>query len=314
LSSSVDVVIPTYGGWEFTRRCLGHLRRQTIEHLVIVADNASPDGTASRVREAFPDVCVVGTGGNHGFAIACNRGAAAGEGEIVVLVNNDVECRPDFLEKIVAPFEDERVGLVAGTLVKPDGKTLDGVGITADVTLAGFARLHNRPLDYAGSQRPTPTGPSGGAAAYRRVAWEAVGGFDERIFIYSEDLDLAFRIRAAGWDVAIASDAIGIHLGSATMGVRSSWQRYQAAFSRGYLLRRYGVLTGSVTLRALASEAVVVVGDAVLSRDLSAFRGRVAGWRHARGLPRLEMPPLACLDTNIGFRESLRLRRIAYFE
>lgn len=314
MSSSVDVVIPTYGGWEFTRRCLDHLRRQTIAHVVIVADNASTDGTADRVRDAFPDAHLVETGGNYGFAVACNRGVSVGRGDIVVLVNNDVECQPDFLEKIVGPFEDERVGLVAGTLVKPDGHTLDGVGIVADVTLTGFARLHNQPIADAANQRPTLAGPSGGAGAYRRVAWEAVGGLDERIFIYSEDLDLAFRIRSAGWDAVVVPDAVGIHLGSATMGIRSPWQRYQAAFSRGYLLRRYGVLSGPTTLRALASEAVVVVGDAILSGDVSAFRGRIAGWRHARGLPRLEKPPPECLDASISFSKSLRLRRIAYSE
>jgi GT2 family glycosyltransferase len=314
LGSSVDVIIPTYGGWEFTRRCLDHLRRQTIDHAVIVADNASTDGTAEQVREAFPEVRLVETGGNCGFAVACNRGAAAGDGDIVVLVNNDVECQPNFLENLVAAFEDERVGMAAGALVKPDGQTIDGVGIFADVTLTGFARLHNRAVADLTSERPALTGPSGGAGAYRRTAWEAVRGLDERIFIYSEDLDLAFRIRAAGWHATVVPDAVGVHLGSATMGIRSAWQRYQAAFSRGYLLRRYGVLTGPARLRTLASEVVVVVGDAVLSHDLSAFRGRIAGWRHARGLPRLEMPPRECLDSTIGFFESLRLRRIAYAE
>jgi GT2 family glycosyltransferase len=313
LSISIDVVVPTYGGWELTGRCLAHLRKQTVEHVVIVSDNGSTDGTPDRVRELFPEVHLIETGGNYGFAVACNRGAAAGTGDIVVLMNNDVVCRPDFLERIAAPFENERVGLVAATLVQPDEVTIDGAGIVADVTLAGFSRLHKHASEQATlGQGSALTGPSGGAGAYRRVAWNAVGGLDERIFIYSDDLDLAFRVRSEGWEAAIAPEAVGIHLGSATMGPRTAWQRYHAGRSRGYLLRRYGVFRTRAAARALATEAIVVVGDAVISHDLSAVRGRVAGWQQARGLPRRSMPPPDAVDASIGFLESLRLRRAAY--
>jgi GT2 family glycosyltransferase len=313
LSTSIDVVVPTYGGWELTERCLAHLRKQTVEHVVIVADNGSTDRTPERVRELFPEVHLVETGGNYGFAVACNRGAAAGTGDIVVLVNNDVECRPDFLERIAAPFDDKQVGLVAATLVRPDEATIDGVGIVADVTLAGFSRLHKHTTEHAThAQTPALTGPSGGAGAYRRVAWNAVGGLDERILFYSDDLDLAFRVRSEGWEAAIVPEAVGIHLGSATMGPRTAWQRYHAGCSRGYLLRRYGVLRTRAATRALVTEVIVVAGDAVISRDLSALRGRVAGWQQARGLPRRSMPPPDSVDASIGFLESLRLRRAAY--
>lgn len=312
MTASIDVVVPTFDGWDLTRRCLVRLREQTAPHVVIVADNASTDGTPERVRAEFPEVRIVELERNLGFPAACNHGVAAGEGEVVVLLNNDVECPPDFLERLVSPFADERVGMVAGVLVRPGADEIDSVGLTADATLSGFARLDGRPLQEAASGRPVVTGPSGGAAAYRRSAWESAGGLDEQIFIYAEDLDLAFRLRVAGWSAAVAADAVAVHLGSVTMGLRSPWQRYQAGFSRGYLLRRYGVLRGSAAARALVTEAVVVVGDAVISRDVSAARGRLAGWRAARGLPRLPLPPPEAVDSAIGFRESLRLRRRAY--
>jgi len=312
VTPSIDVVVPTFNGWDLTRSCLVRLREQTLSHVVVVADNASTDGTPERVRSEFPEVRIVELERNLGFPVACNRGAAAGDGEVVVLLNNDVECPPDFLERLVSPFADEGVGMVAGVLVRPGADEIDGVGLTADATLSGFARLAGRPVREAALGRPVVTGPSGGAAAYRRSAWESIGGLDERIFIYAEDLDLAFRLRAAGWQAAVAADAVAVHLGSVTMGLRSPWQRYQAGFSRGYLLRRYGVLRSSAAARALVTEAAVVVGDAVISRDLSAARGRLAGWRAARDLPRLPSPPSEAVDPGIGFRESLRLRRRAY--
>src|SRR3954468_23588575 len=137
MTPSVDVVIPTYGNWQLTESCLSHLRAQTIPHVAIVADNGSSDGTPANLRQQFPDVRLVELGSNLGFAAACNRGIAGGEAEIVVLLNNDVECGPTFLEQLVAPFADDRVGLVAGALVRPGEHEIDSVGLTADRTLAG---------------------------------------------------------------------------------------------------------------------------------------------------------------------------------
>jgi N-acetylglucosaminyl-diphospho-decaprenol L-rhamnosyltransferase len=310
--TTVDVVIPTHNGWQLTERCLSLLAAQTQPHVVVVADNGSTDDTVERLHADFGHVRIVALGANLGFAAACNRGVASGDGEIVVLLNNDVECRADFLERILDPFSDERVGLVAATLVRPGEREIDSVGLTTDATLTGFARMHGRPIQEAGRPSPLLTGPSGGAGAYRRLAWEAVDGLDERIVSYSEDLDIAFRIRAAGWTAAAVPDAVAVHVGSATAGHRSRWQRYQGGFSRGYLVRRYGVLRGTAAFRALATEACVVVGDAMLSRDLSALRGRVSGWRAAGGLPRRPAPPPDAIDAGLGFWESVRLRRAAY--
>jgi GT2 family glycosyltransferase len=313
MTLSIDVVVPTFNNWELTERCLECLRAQTAAHSVIVADNASTDATTDKLRSSFPEVYLVETGGNLGFAVACNRGAAAGTGEVVVLLNNDVEARSNFLERLIQPFERDRtVGSVAASLVRPDERTIDSIGLTADPTLAGFPRLTGEPTAEAMARRPVLVGPSGGAAAYRRTAWEQVGGLDEHIFIYGEDLDLALRLRSAGWSAAAAPDAVGVHLGSATLGHRSAWQRYQGGFSRGYLLRRYGVLRTRVAARALATETVVVFGDAVLSRDLSALRGRLAGWRSAGALEQRQQPPRAAIDETIGFLQSLRLRQDAY--
>src|SRR5204862_5465776 len=111
-----------------------------------------------------------------------NRGVAAGGGELVVLLNNDVECRPDFLERLVAPFEDERVGSVAALLLKPGDERIESFGLAADRTLAGYPRLRDMSVAEAQATHPVLLGPSGAAGAYRRRAWEAVGGLDEGVF------------------------------------------------------------------------------------------------------------------------------------
>jgi len=306
--------VPVYNGWHLTERCLEHLRLQTLSHTVIVCDNGSSDGTAKHLRTAFPEVQVVELGVNLGFAAACNRGVRAGKGDFVVLLNNDVECSAEFLNRLVAPLrDDDSLGSVAALLLKPGEDRIESFGLAVDPTLAGYPRLRGLPAGQAQATHPVLVGPSGAAGAYRREAWEAVGGLDEGVFSYGEDVDLALRLRGAGWSTAGAADAVSVHLGSATAGARSPSQRYQGGFARGYFLRRYGILRSRVGVRVAATEAVVVLGDALMfSHDLAALRGRVAGWRAAGGLPRHRRPPDDAIDDDITFVKSLRLRLGVY--
>jgi N-acetylglucosaminyl-diphospho-decaprenol L-rhamnosyltransferase len=231
----------------------------------------------------------------------------------VVLLNNDVDCRPDFLERLVAPLaQDPQIGAVAALMLQPGERLIDSAGLAADVTLGGFPRLQGLDVGQARAEQPVLAGPAGTAAAYRRSAWEQLGGLDEAIFAYMEDFDLTLRLRSAGWKAVLAADAVGVHLGSATHGHRSAWQRRHGGFGRGYMLRRYGLLRGRGAPRTLATEAVVVLGDLAISRDLSALRGRLAGWRAGRLAPRLPRPPADAVDQQISFRDSLALRRGVY--
>ena len=313
MTPSVDVAIVAYRHWDLTRSCLEHLARQTMDHRVTLCDNGCDEGTAERAASEFHDVSVVRLERNMPYAVACNRAVAKGGAEFVVMMNNDVDVRPDFIERVVAPFTaDPGLGSVGALLLRPGEERIDSAGIVIDTTLAGFTRLRGRARVEAGAVRPRVTGPYGAAAAFRRAAWEDVGGLDETIPAYCEDLDLVLRLRRAGWPAALALDAVGVHIGGATFGHRSADQRRRAGYGRGYVLRRYGVLRSRVAARALLAEAIVVAGDLVLSHDLSALRGRVAGWRGAASLPARTPPPTAALDQELGFLESLRLRRSAY--
>jgi len=243
-----------------------------------------------------------------GYSAATNRGVDAGEGEVIVLLNNDAFCRPDFVERLIAPFQDDaRIGAVAPLTLREDEQTIDSVGVTLDVTLAPFVRLSGLPRTDAGRVRPLLVSPGGGADAYRRSAWTEVGGFDERLAFYGADIDLALRLHSIGWKAVAATDAVAVHLRSATSGARSSRARSSGGWARAFLLRRWGVLRTRVALRVLVTEGIVVAADLVLSRDLVALRSRIAGWRAARASPRREIPSSA-VDPGIGFVESLRRR------
>ena len=306
--TGIDVVIPTWNGRELLRRCLESLARQTVAHRVIVADNGSADGTVTLVRDRFPDVDVVELDRNYGFAGGVNRGVERGEEPVVVLVNNDVECDPVFLERIVAPLADERVGMVTGLLLRPGRTEIDNYGIECDATLAAYPRFAGAPYPETRVDDENLLGPSGGAAAYRREALTAAGGFDERMFAYMEDVDLALRLRADGWLAAGAPEATGVHLGSATIGHRSRRQVEIAGASRAYMLRKYGVFGHGLRTAgwALAVEAGVTVMETVTGRDLAAARGRVRGWKEAAGAR--QRLPEGAINSELGFRDGLRRR------
>ena len=138
---SIDVVIPVHNGWALTEACLEHLRSQTLPHTVIVCDNGSTDGTPESLRITFPDARLIELGANVGFPTACNRGVRAGSGDIVVLLNNDVECRPDFLEHLVAPGAVVSAAAVAAivAVAAPPGAVVEvtaAVGAATGVLVA----------------------------------------------------------------------------------------------------------------------------------------------------------------------------------
>ena len=312
MPSSIDVVIPVHGNVALTESCLHHLNATADALRVIVYDDASRDDTARRLATEWPQVHVVSQPPQVGFARAVNRGAAAGDGEVIVVLNNDVVVDPGFVQALVEPLTRRpELGSTVPVMLQPGRARFDSVGLTCDRTLAAFPRLHGAPAATALDSAPRLMGPTGTAAAYRRLAWDALGGLDERITSYMEDCDLALRLTAAGWQTTVVPEATGVHLGSRTYGHRSARQRRHSAFARGYLLGRYGVLRGDAAARALVTEAIVAAGDAAQNRDLASLRGRLAGLRAGSMLPRRPIADSA-IDGAIGFRRSLALRRGIY--
>lgn len=272
---------------------------------MVVADNGLPDDTRS-LLEGSP-ARVVAMGGNIGFGAAVNRVARAVRSDILVVLNDDIEPQPGFLDALVAPLRGG-ADMVAGILLQelaPD--LIETAGIELDRTLAAADYLHDQPVARLESPLPPPFGPSGGAACYRLSAFLEVDGFDENFFAYCEDLDLAIRLRAMGAVCALAPDARALHEGSGTLGYRSLAKANLVGFSRGYLLRKYSVLRD---LRrappALAAEMIAVLLLARQHRSLGPGLARVRGWRScdARASP----PPFA--DITVGLLDAWRRRYV----
>jgi N-acetylglucosaminyl-diphospho-decaprenol L-rhamnosyltransferase len=304
---SAAVYIPNFNGERWLPRTLQSLRGQTERLEVVVVDNGSSDGSAAAARADFPEVTVLELGENLGFGAALNRAVAAHPADAIVLLNSDVECEPGFCAGLLAGPIDGVEMVAAVLLQEREPGLIDSAGVIADHTLMGFDYLHGEPVSVLDGAAD-PLGPTGGAGLYRRVAWEAVGGFDERIFLYYEDLDLALRIAAAGGRCRLAGGARALHAYSPGLGAASGAKYARTGWSRGYMLRRYGVMRDpALALRALACEAAIGAGQLLRDHTAAGLTGRLRGFRAGAGLPRREVGSAPLLG--IGAREALELRR-----
>lgn len=304
---SAAIYIPNFNGAARLGGVLRGLGEQTRPVEVVLADNGSSDDSVELARRQLPEMKVVELGENLGFGRAINRAVAEVPGDPVILLNNDAVPEPRFVEALLEGM-GEGVDSVAGVLLQERSPELiDSAGVVADSTLMGFDYLHGEPVEAA-ETAAAPLGPTGGAALYRRAAFEAVGGFDERIFLYYEDLDLALRLAARGGRCHLAPEARALHAYSASLGAASARKYAWTGWSRGYMLRRYGIMRHpSLALRALACEAALCTGQLLKDRTAAGLRGRLRGWRDAADLEPRDAAGAPLLD--LSAREALALRR-----
>jgi N-acetylglucosaminyl-diphospho-decaprenol L-rhamnosyltransferase len=301
------IYIPNFNGAERIGRALRSLREQTRPVDVVVVDNGSSDGSLELLHDEFPEVAVLALGRNLGFGPALNHAVAEHRADPLILLNDDAEAGPRFVEALLDAAA-EGVQSIAGVMLQERAPELiDSAGVVADRTLMGFDYLHGEPLAVAAAAAD-PLGPTGGAALYDRAAFEAVGGFDERIFVYYEDLDLALRMAAAGGRCRFAPGATAVHAYSASLGAGSGRKYERTGWSRAYMLRRYGVMSDPrLALRAVAVEGALCAGQLLKDHTAKGIGGRLRGWRAGAGLERRDPGAAPLLD--LSAREALALRR-----
>lgn len=282
MNARVVAVVPIYGRPEVVHDCLAALAASDIDQVICV-DDGSPGGLGSKLKVAWPAFEFILLPKNKGFAVAANRGmvaALAAHADIIVLLNSDVIVVPDLAETCRHYLSEPTVGSGAPILLRRDG-LIDSFGITLDCLCAGFVRYHGVSQGRVPLGSRTPLlGPYGAAAVYRAAALEEVGLFDERIFMYGEELDLNLRLYARGWSTVEIPLIIGSHVGGATIGLGSSRQRELNGFARGFIMRKYAKSLGVGKLAlAIFVEFLICVRSMLIARDLASTRGRVRGWR-----------------------------------
>jgi len=220
----VAVVVPNRDGRRWLEALLTSLRAQTrpADALVVVDDGSRDDSVAWLKRQ---DVAVLERQAPGGFAVAVNAGlAVVRNADAVALVNTDVVLAEDWLQRMVAALEaDPRAGAVAGKMVRlGDPGVVDDAGDTLRRDGVCEQRGHGRRDAEAWDTAGEVWGACAGAALYRRRALDDVGGFDERYRMYLEDVDLALRLRRAGWTCRY-EPAVAHHAGGGSEAPVGFW-------------------------------------------------------------------------------------------
>jgi len=243
----VTIVIPVHNKFDYTYRCLAALVLMpvAVSFEVVLVDDGSSDGTRD-IGVLVSGLRVVRHEEARGFVHACNAGAAAARGEFVVLLNNDTEVSPHWLDRLLEPFDlYDDVGLVGAKLIFGDGRLQEAGGIVWSDGLAGnHGRLGN-PRDPRYGYLREADYCSGACLMLPTALWRELGGFDEAFApAYYEDTDLAFRVRAAGRRTLYQPLAEILHFEGVSNGqdLTQGMKRHQALNEPKFLARWSGSL------------------------------------------------------------------------
>lgn len=211
-----SIIIPNWNGKELLKDCLDSIKNQSAE--IILVDNGSTDDSVSYVGENFPEIKIVKLKKNFGFAKAINEGVKISKSEYVILLNNDTKVDKDFVKSLseCADQHPEVISVNPKLLNFYDTKIIDGVGI--EINEVGQARSIGWEEKDQGQYEKEEYifGATGGAALFRRKDFVKVGLFDENYFMYSEEVDFAFRAQFLGYKSIFCPKAKVFHKHKAT--------------------------------------------------------------------------------------------------
>jgi GT2 family glycosyltransferase len=299
----LSVVIVSYNTRAMTLDCLRSLYDDIAglgdaQSEVFVVDNASHDGSAEAIREAFPQVQLIASNKNLGFGAANNLAMARARGEFFLLLNSDAFPLPGAIPTLLKYLQQHpNVGAVGPKLLNGDGSLQPSCwkfpaprrAWAEALGLAALLPAHPVFGDYfrwAHDEERHVDFVVGACVLLRRAVYEQVGGFDENFFLYAEETDWMKRMEAAGWPIAFIPWAQVTHLGGASSdskpGVNPLFFDGQDRFvskhfgPRGLAsFRAANLLRASLRLLAFAAKGVLARGE---GRKLARLKMRQAAW------------------------------------
>ncbi len=283
----ISVVIVNYNGASFLERCLDALLAQTyVAYEIILVDNASADESCALVRTHYPQVKLIESKTNVGFAAGNTLGLRHARGNLIATLNTDTRVEADYLGKLCVPFQNENVGACAPLMHEMEHPGIvDAAGIRVD--RFGFAwnvgageRAENFDVSHE------TYGACAGAAIYRRIMLDQVGFLDDAYFGFYEDADLAWRAHTAGWKTVFVPQARVYHTHGASFGKISPRKTYLLARNRWWTMmknfspRAFVLYLPVIVLLDLAS----LVQAARRGHFQNAWDGRMDAWRGRKAM------------------------------
>jgi len=300
-----SVIVITYNGRAHLEACFRSLEKQSAEAFeTILIDNGSTDGSADFVRRNFPWVRLIESKTNLGFAGGNNLAAKDASGDMLVFLNDDTEVEPDWLEKLLAPFEsDPRVAIVGCKMIDFFDRNVE-VRVVCD--------LFGSAINDGVPRTPTSDGfedvfyVPGFALAIRKAVFRQVGGFDDSYFMFAEDIDLDWRVLLAGHRMVAVRNAVVYHkFGGSVPGAQivvSKARPFRTALWKRELGEKNLITTLLKNYSAWNLAWILPSYFAVYLLELLFFLAR---WR-----PDVVRAYGRALVSNVqGFRRTLRVRR-----
>jgi GT2 family glycosyltransferase len=286
---TVACVLLNWNGWRDTLACLRALAASDYPNMsLLVIDNGSTDGSVEQIRRAYPEVALIETGRNLGFGAGANIGlrrALERGADFVWLLNNDTEPHPQALTELVTKAcTDPALGAVGSVMrYLHDPQRIQAWGGGKVSHWVGHSYHALTPQQDAWFDYMTAA-----SVLLSRRALEDVGLFDEQFFLYWEDVDLAFRMRARGWQLGVAAGSSVLHKENAsTGGDRNTVARHSTASGMHFLAKHSPLPWLSVPLficmraaRRLASGQIRDIGSIT-----AGVRDYFGANRRARGGP-----------------------------
>lgn len=225
----VCVIIPNWNGKKHLEKCLQSLRDQTYTNYeIMIVDNGSTDNSVSYLQKNFPEVIILKLDRNVGYSVAINTGLIHSDSKYVVALNNDTIVQPEWLSELIIVAESNgQIGSCQSKILSlSNPSVIDAVGLSVD------NRGNPKQEGYLSKDKGQYNkirevfGACSAAVIYRRQALIQVGLFDRDFFAYCEDIDIAVRLRIAGWKCMYVPKAIVYHIGSATGRDKSPFKTY----------------------------------------------------------------------------------------
>ena len=230
-----SLIIVTHNDMSYLRRCCAALSREiNLDCEVIVVDNASSEAIPDFFQQNYPGFNLIRNTENTGFAAACNQATRVAKGGIFVFLNPDTEVCPGWLLHLTRGLEQASGPALINSKINllTDPQKILSAGLNVHFTGLTFARHFFHDQEKVVTTEPVPA-ISGTSFAVRREIWEELGGFDERFFIYFEDVDLSWRAQLAGYRCLLRPDSVVRHRHPARP---SDFSLYYSARNRLFML------------------------------------------------------------------------------
>lgn len=225
----ISIIIVNHNGEKWLDGCMESIRKQTYDNYeTIIVDNKSTDESVKLIKTKYPEVRLIESGKNDGFSVSNNLGMKHANGNILAFVNPDVYFDENFLRGLWEYKENNKLGIAGPTILDFQGKSHYRGGL-----------LSIDAYGYMGCARDTFF-VEGCALMIGKEDFNRLGGFDEKYFMYSEDIDLCWRAMMFGMKVGMTDEVSLHHYGGGSLGNTSSYKYERSVHVVSYM-RRYEV-------------------------------------------------------------------------